>query len=128
MSTTTLYLAQLFAPAALVVGVALLMNGEHFKKFIHGLKDPLVAYLAGVAALVSCTALLLAHNVWTPDAAGLITLIGWAGVIKGALLILIPDQYVAFARSLTESTALFVFGGVVWLALGGYFAYVGYSV
>ncbi len=62
---------------------------------------------------------------WVADWSVLVTLIGWAATIKGLGLLLVPEQFMDFSKSLMKGGFMSV-AKVAALLLGLALTYVGY--
>jgi len=125
MNTTTLFILQLLGPLYLVVGLKMLLERESFHAMMKSLRQERgLSYSLGVILLVACTALILRHNIWEYSLTGLVTLLAWAGAIKGALLILCPKCIMQ--KWYYENNNFLIFAGVFTLAFGGFFVYMGF--
>jgi hypothetical protein len=83
-------------------------------------------FLGGLIALVAGLAMVIGHSVWEFGWRGLITLIGYASLIKGASLIAFPD----WQRGSVEWMRNKVIGRIWLLAvlvLGGYLTWRGFA-
>jgi uncharacterized membrane protein len=124
---TSIFLARLIGPIALVVGVALFMHADASKAmaqdFLHS--TPLI-FISGVAAMALGLAIVLSHNVWVADWRVLITIFGWFAAIGGAIRVLLPDTVRSIGQDMIESKVAMMVGGGIWLALGVIFCLFGY--
>ena len=121
------YLAKVIGPVFMAIGASMLLNAPMYgtlgKQF---LSSYAFIYLSGLLALPVGIAIVLAHNVWTPDWRVLITLFGWTALIGGLFRIVFP-QLVQRAGGILFHLALVpVFGGALVLVLGGVLSYFGY--
>lgn len=93
------------------------------------LRDPPLLFIAGLLGMTAGLAIVLAHNVWSGGALPiLVTLFGWASLIKGLLLLVLSPE--------TESRVLLVGLGferqpilyaALLLLMGAYLAYAGFK-
>lgn len=126
---TALLVAELLGPAYLLVGVGLLLNRAHYSALVKNFsQEGAATYLSGIAVLAVGLAIVNNLHVWTLSLEGLVTLIGWIAVVKGALLLLLPRQLFTISKSLVDNTVLMVCAAVVALLLGGYLTYAAYLV
>ena len=66
--TTSFFLARLIGPFALALGLALLVQGAGFRTLAgEFMASPALIFLSGVITLPAGLAIVLTHNVWTPD-------------------------------------------------------------
>jgi hypothetical protein len=114
------YLAKLIGPLLLAIGAGMLLNGGIYGAMAEQyLSNYAMVYLSGLMALTVGIAVVLAHNIWTPNWRVIITLFGWLLVIGGAIRIVYPQ----FLERLGGGSILYLaaarpVGGVVVLALG----------
>jgi hypothetical protein len=83
-------------------------------------------YLAGLLGLVGGLALILTHNVWALDWRLIITLFGWATVVRAIVTIFLPQQIVSIGARLIEHRNSFVIAAVFDLIIGVVLSYFGY--
>jgi hypothetical protein len=122
------YLAKLIGPLLLAIGAGMLLNGRIYGAMAEQyLSNYAMIYLSGLMALTVGIAVVLAHNIWTPNWRVIITLFGWLLVIGGAIRIVYPQ----FIERLGGGSILYLaaarpVGGVVVLALGFVLSNFGY--
>lgn len=115
--------AKIAALVYLSAGVGALFATVNYNKVIEEFqKSTSLSYLAGFMALVIGMLLVNYHNVWEWNWTVLITIIGWAGVLKGMVLIAFPGAIAPFRHVFKNIRAL----GVVLIALGLLFGYFGF--
>ncbi len=85
------------------------------------IRSPALLLLAGVFAFLMGLGIVIGHNVWSGNALPVvITLVGWASLIKGvALLALPPGQMAELYKALRYERFYLAYVGVT-LALGLY--------
>jgi cytochrome bd-type quinol oxidase subunit 2 len=124
---TSRYLAKLIGPLFVAIGLGLLVNPSQFRgmaeQFVQSY--PLI-FISGLLALPAGLAIVLAHNVWAGDWRVIITVLGWLGVIGGALRIIFPQLVVSIGTAMFSHPATPVIAGIAVLALGGVLGYFGY--
>src|SRR3954471_8711253 len=117
--TTSFFLARLIGPFALALGLALLVQGPGFRTFAgEFMASPALVFLSGIITLPAGLAIVLTHNVWTPDWRVVITIVGWLAVVTGAIRLMFPQQAAAKARLAIAHPALPKIGAAIWLAIG----------
>ncbi|MGA8799302.1 MAG: hypothetical protein WB614_05780, partial [Pseudolabrys sp.] len=88
---TSIFLARLIGPVMALVGVGVLANEAAFRKMAQEfLRSPALIFFSGMILLPTGLAIVLSHNVWIADWPVIITLLGWAAVINGAVRVLVP--------------------------------------
>ncbi len=124
---TSVYLAKLIGPILLVAGLALVANAGSFRKMAQDIvRIPIFLFLFGLLDLTAGLAIVLAHNVWVADWPLIITLLGWLGIVRGVIRILLPNQLIALASRMVERTTVFYVGGGATLVLGAVLCFFGY--
>ena len=72
---TSIYLAKLIGPVMIVIGLAVLLNQEDFRKLSgEFLNSRALLFLSGLVVLPAGIAILIVHNVWRLDWRVLITI------------------------------------------------------
>ena len=72
----------------LAAGIGLLIDPKGYGGLIDELRASVaVAYIAAILAFVFGAIIVAFHNVWTNSTAILVSLIGWAGLMEGLLLL-----------------------------------------
>jgi hypothetical protein len=125
--TTSIFLARLIGPVALALGLALVIQGSGFRAFAtEFMASPALIFLSGIITLPAGLAIVLTHNVWTPDWRVVITIIGWLAIVTGAIRMIFPQQAAAKARVVIAHPALPKIGAALWLAIGVLLCFFGY--
>lgn len=125
--TTTYMIARILGPVYAVIGLALIMNPHAFRAIVDDFAaSPAIRYIGAFLALLFGSAVLATHWVWSGWPA-IITLLGVAGFIKGASLVLAPEPANARLTRLVAHDGLMRAWGVVALVGGFALAYAGYG-
>jgi hypothetical protein len=123
----SIYLAKLIGPVCLAIGAGLLLNGTVFRVMAgQFLASYAMIFLAGLLTLTAGIALVLAHNVWEASWRVIITVLGWLGVIGGAVRIIVPQEVAAIGAAMIGSAVFPTIGGVGIFVLGAVLSYFGY--
>jgi len=100
-------LARIIGLYFLLGGLALWFRRAELADIMNRFKtNPALSYIAGVFVFVLGAVMLTVHPYWGGALACIVTLIGWAALIEGALLIVYPKPLYAFADSLMKSPLL----------------------
>jgi uncharacterized protein YjeT (DUF2065 family) len=123
----SVFLAKVYGLVLVVVGLGMIFNKAYYHKM---LKD-LVAhsgfmYAGGVLALVVGVVLVLYHNVWVKSWVVIITLFAWCSLLKGVLLLLVPQGMTKLCQSVLKNDGLYYFMGILALVLGVLLGYYGF--
>jgi len=117
LSTALLSLIGLYFVAS---GIGIARKPEITRQALQEMADShTLTLLAGVVTFVIGATLVLVHNKWDSLPAGFVSFVGWSAMIKGLLLLAIPEALFKLANLLTPSTSITRLFGVVTFALGG---------
>lgn len=123
---TSIYLAKLIGPIYLVIAVGMLLNQDHFRAVAKEVAaSPALFYLTGTIALIAGGLIVLLHNVWSGWPI-VITLLGWAAVLKGVVRTVLPTQAMSWVAKVTANANAMTAAGLAALALGTYLAAMGF--
>jgi hypothetical protein len=123
----SIFLARLLGPALLIVGVGMLTHRAHYRAVIAEIVGSrALFYMISAIGLVAGLAIVLVHNVWTPDWRVLITLFGWINVVRSALSVLLPAQAMALTSRTDASEKTVLIASLTALVLGAVFCFFGY--
>lgn len=115
--------AQILALVYLAAGVGALTSKPNYIDILGEFeKSRALTYVTGFVALVLGMIMVHYHNLWVADWTVIITLFGWAALIKGVMMLSMPQVMPAF-RSLFKHTKTF---GLIAIILGLFFAYFGF--
>jgi len=124
---TSRFLARLIGPFLVVIGIGLLINGDVYQQMATQFLQNLgLIYVSGLLALVAGLAIVNTHNVWTGDWRTIITILGWAAAIGGAVRIMFPQFVETVGTNMLAQRSLIIGAWVVLLALGAWLCFVGY--
>ena len=95
----SIFIARLAGPVLALVGLAILLRPQAFRAVLQSfMASPATLYLTGFLALIGSVALVLVHNLWVADWRIIITVLGWVGVVKGAVIIVQPQSILSLGR------------------------------
>lgn len=119
---TTELLARIYGLYMLAGGIGLLIDPKAYSGVMQEFRDNgALGYLAGIMAFLAGAVTLALHDSWDGWPAILITLIGWASLIEGLLMLAFRRGFFAAISWIpTEGMVLRVFGagtGIFGLAL-----------
>lgn len=126
METITLFLAQLWGPAILAVGLGVFINKGHYAKIYREVEREGLALLAvGLAGIMLGIWHVQVHNVWSTPTEIIVSLFGWGLLLKATLFVIKPDFVNSWGDFVVTSKLIPAVGGVA-VALGAYLTWVGY--
>jgi hypothetical protein len=92
MMDNALWIASIFGPLMVILGFWKLTYGEHCHKVMTSFKNtPGAFYLKGSLQVLLGIAVIASYNVWMWQPALLVTLLGWAMLIRGVLMLFCPQ-------------------------------------
>ena len=116
--------AKIIALTYISAGIAALSGKLTFSKMIEDFeRSPGLIYLAGLMALIVGMLLVQYHNMWVKNWTLLITLIGWASLLKGIMLIAFP-QSISFFKNWYKNSRMWGIFMIVFGLLFGYFGWL----
>lgn len=126
---SSIFLAKLLGPYCIIVAVGVLFNLKSYQKVMEDFfKNSALLYLGGVMALLFGLLIVLFHNLWAANWTVVITIFGWAGIIKGIWLIILPDSASKMTVLYRKNTALLKIHLLIIIALGVFLTVMGYFV
>ncbi|MCC7356387.1 MAG: hypothetical protein IT410_02115 [Candidatus Doudnabacteria bacterium] len=127
MDTTT-FLAQLWGPAILAVGLGVFVSRKNYIKIYRDLqKETLAILLFGMVGIIAGLAQIHFHNVWGSLSQIIISFLGWALLLKGLMLAIAPGIVDKIGDWQADSK-LIPIAGVLMLIVGAYLSWVGYFI
>lgn len=124
----TVFLAQLWAPVLLALGVGMFVSPSYYKRLYRDLeKETLALVTLAIVLIMGGTAHILAHNVWDSLATAVVSLLGWGAFLKGITFAVAP-RFVDRKGNWAVKAKIVPTIGVVLIVLGTYLALVGYAV
>jgi hypothetical protein len=113
-------LARIFGILLLVAGGGVLMNIGYYENVISDLMENRGSmYLGGILALLTGLVIVSFHNKWSLDTGIILTLLGWAALLKGMFIILAPGLMASFSEKVLGSRKLLVSLILLLILAGG---------
>ena len=123
---TTLFLAQLWGPVLILIGVGIWVSSGFYHKLYKDLEKETLAVLSfGILATIAGLAHVLVHNYWDNNLEILISLLGWATLIKGAAFLVWP-HLIDLGGNWAAKHKTYRYSSVVMIILGLYLFQVSY--
>ncbi len=122
----TIFLNQLWGPVILAVGVGLFTSRNYYTKMYKDLeKDALAVLSLGMIAIALGIIQVQIHNVWDTFNEVVISFLGWALLLKGFALTIIPGTVTKVGNWEAKRGALPLVA-IIMLVIGAYLTYQGY--
>jgi len=122
--TVTEVIAALIGLYMLAGGVGMLAERDVSSKVIKEFAaSPALCYLAGIVAFAIGAAIAATHNRWGTPLEVIVSLIGWATLVEGVLMLAVRRPFIGFfARLALSESMLRIFAGLT-VAFGGVLLY-----
>ena len=121
----TVLLAKFLGVFFVVLGLSFLFNRDHASGVAGDLvKHPALQVIAGVLPLLVGSFVVAAHNVWVPNEAVIVTLVGWLLLLAGVFRLWFVSAWVSMVEKASDHGP--VVGGFVALILGALLSYLGF--
>jgi hypothetical protein len=124
---TSIFLARLIGPIALLAGLALVFNRTVYRAMADEfLRSHGLIVLSGVMTLAAGLAIVLTHNVWSADWRVVITVLGWLFVISGIVRMGLPQHAAALGRRVLAGPMPLCIAAAFDIAIGVVLCIFGY--
>jgi len=121
-----MFLAQLWGPVMLAIGLGIFLSRNYYIKIYRDLeKAPFAALMFGMVAMAAGITQILFHNVWNTLPQIVVSLLGWATLLKGTVFVVWP-HLADKGGDWTVDSKLVPAAGAVMLIAGTYLSWVGY--
>lgn len=100
-SMTTLVLAVVIGLMSLASGIGGLVDPRRWAAIFDELdRSPGLVLAMAILAYSFGAVVVAIHNIWTDPLSVIVSVIGWASLVEGTLLLAVPATYLGFARRL----------------------------
>lgn len=124
----TILLSKILGVYMLIAGLAVLMNRRHLMAGIVAMaKERFAQIMAGIIALLFGLVLVNIHNDWSTLPASIVSLIGWAALVKGLFYLFMPEKGLTKLMHALTERSWYLIDGIVILVAGLYLAGYGYG-
>ena|SRR3989338_2818129 len=122
----TTFLAQIWGPIILAVGLGVFISRNYYMRIYRDLeKETLAVLVFGMVAMAAGIAQVSVHNIWNNLPQVIISIFGWALLLKGTLFIVAPKLVDRSGDWAADSKLVPVVGGFM-LLVGAYLSWIGY--
>jgi len=129
MSAMTVFLGKLLGLYLVAISIGMLANRRRTMATIDEMarSDPWMLF-SGMVATTAGLAVVLGHQVWSGGALPVVvTIMGWAALLKGVMLLLVPGEQIAAAYKGIGFERFFHVWMVVVLALGLWITWLAFA-
>lgn len=122
-------LAQIMGPAYLILGLSILLYVKPWHSLISKWQeDHLLLFPLKFVYIILGLILINVYNVWAWNVWVLVTLTGWALLVKGAFYFLLPGPVVKKCLEFKKNAQVLYVGGLVGIIVGAVLTYYSYFV
>lgn len=122
----TVFLAQLWGPTILAAGIGFFTSRSYYVKLYRDLdKNALTVLVLGMLAMAAGIAQVSVHSVWSTIPEIVVSLLGWALLVKGVAFVIAPG-FVNKASDAWAKMKLVTVSGALMLIIGAYLSWFGY--
>jgi len=122
----TTFLAQVWGPVLVAVGLGFFVSRAYYVKIYRDLeKETFAVLFFGMFAMAAGIIQLLAHNAWGTLPQVVVSLLGWGLLIKGIICTTFPKLADMGADWTLDAKIVPTAGGIA-LLIGAYLSWVGY--
>ena len=121
-------ISALIGPTLIAIAASMLLNINFLPKLMGQVaNDPALMFVSGVITFVVGLAIVRVHNFWKGGWPVVVTVLGWLALLGGLARMLFPIQLTAMVAGSAHNTGFLIGESVVFLALGGFLSFKGYS-
>ncbi len=122
----TLFIAQIWGPILLALGVGFFTSRSYYLKMYHNLEQHAFAvFMFAILAIAVGIIQVQAHNVWGSFTQVVISVLGWGTLVKGIIFAVAP-RFVDQTAAWEADKKLIPSVGVLMILLGAFLTWAGY--
>ncbi|MBI2357351.1 MAG: hypothetical protein HYV04_00270 [Deltaproteobacteria bacterium] len=122
----SIFVAKITSVIYLSAGLGAIFSADHYRRLVDDMfNNAALTYLMGFTAVILGFLIVNYHNIWAKDWTVLITIIGWLGLVKGALIIAFPRFAQSYSRLIFQGRGLRIFPYLA-IFIGLLFGYFGF--
>ena len=105
-------------------GIGLLTDPKAFATVIDDLREnTTLGYVTGVLVFVLGAAMVAVHNLWTGPLAVAVSLVAWAALIEGVLMLAVRRRFLGLVKVFPSTAATMVPLGIAGIVCGAVLVY-----
>ncbi len=125
----SMFLAQIFGLFYVLIGIAFIARPKHYYKvFRKLLKNSSMKFVLSMMAFAVGFSMIAYHNIWEWHWRVIITIIGWAALLKAILYMLFPGRMKDLGYYVVRSRNSMLSYGAICVLLGLILCYLGFGV
>jgi hypothetical protein len=120
-------LARFFGLFLLVIGLMVIVRKDQKAYFDQLVESKEFLFITGLITVAIGAFVVALNNTWNFDWLLLITILGWGTLIKGAMMLMLPEFSISVWRKISVYQWMLVGSGVVSVLIGAYLVWIGFS-
>ena len=122
----SILIAKITSVIYLSAALGAIFSADHYRRLLDDMfKNAALTYMTGFTAVIVGFLIVHYHNSWGRDWTVLITIMGWLALIKGVLIIALPQFIHRFSEPIFKGRGLKIFPYVA-IFIGLFFGYFGF--
>ena len=123
----SIFIAKIIGPCCIIMGIGLFLNRDIYVKFMEDFaKNNAMVLISGIISLIIGLLVIACHNLWVSNWRVIITLFGWAGLMKGIWLCVFPKSISQFMNVYKNNSWLLIVHSVIAILLGIFICYAAF--
>lgn len=107
MEDLTMFLAGIWGPTLIILGIGIYLNRTYYARVYRNLEnEPLALFMAALSAIALGIVHIGYHNTWDTLIGSIVSLLGWALLLKGVALALAPGLVDRWGNEVASSKSL----------------------
>ena len=128
MNETTMFIAQMLGPVLLAFGVGMFTARKYYVDIYRMIEKETLAMLMTSMGLVAVgIAWIVKHPYWDTTPQIIISVLGWATLLKGILFAIAPRWVENMADAVVESKGVLTFAGLFMVVFGAWLTWFGFG-
>lgn len=122
----SIFLAKSLGLYLLIMALVMLFNAQRLRAMIDESGHLSALFFSGAVSVITGILIIVSHNVWEANWRGIITLIGYAALVKGLARLIFTRTSSKMIISFAHNYIAYYISIIIILALGIYLGYVGF--
>lgn len=97
------FLANIFGLSIIAVSLSLLLYPKNIKKIFDSMQNEITLFVTGIISFIIGITMVLTHNVWVYDWRIIVTILGWAILIKGIIRLFLPEFVIKMGKKMVNN-------------------------
>ncbi len=123
----SIFLAKAIGLYYVILSLGMILNGARIKVLLMEImNNPGLLFVTGFFTLIIGILLVTSHNIWVADWRVLITLLGWGALIKGVMIVTLPQFMIETSKKWMQNNVYYYTTMCIVFLIGIFLLYHGY--